>query len=85
MSVVVSKIAESEFPNCMHSLAAAFHLMNVDPAGVVITLPREQWWKLQCQIESRFRGLMTYDGRGGKDAVWHEFTYMGFKFRPGPT
>lgn len=68
-----------EFPNCMHALAAACHMQGINPQDVTISLPRDQWWKLQCAIERQYAGFMTYDGR---QKVLDSFQYMGFKFRP---
>jgi hypothetical protein len=66
-----------EFPACMHALAGALHRMCVDPDKVEIVLPRNEWWKLQCALERKFRGLMRYQGLGD---LKPEFRYMGFKF-----
>lgn len=72
-------IAEKyEFPNCVHALSAGFHMLNIDPQLVTISLPREQWWKLLCTLESKFRGVMKFNGLGTPP---DEFKYMGISFR----
>jgi hypothetical protein len=68
-----------DFPNCMHMLSAAFHRNNINPGAVEITLPRDEWWRLACVFERKFRDTMRYDGRGPEIA---EFQYMGFTFKP---
>ena len=67
-----------EFPNCMHALAAAMHRHNVDPGHLTILLPQEEWCRLWCALESKFRGMMMFDG---SIALPGEFMYMGFKFK----
>ena len=66
------------FPNCMHYLSAALHREMVEPGKVTISLPFDEWWRLHCALERKFRGMMRYDGRG-QDPT--EFIYMGFRFR----
>jgi len=66
------------FPNCMHALASAMHRHNINPAAMTITLPYDEWWRLWCALEARFRGMMIFDGRGSRPS---EFSYMGFKFK----
>lgn len=70
-----------QFPNCMHALAAALHRQRIDPHVVTITLPYPQWWSLWSDLDRRFNGFMTFDGRG---AVPAEFHYLGFTFKPAP-
>lgn len=71
--------SKHDFPNCLHSLAAAMHMQQIDPRVVEITLPFDEWWKLYCVIEARFRGLLPpFDGRQNLDC----FRYMGFEFKP---
>lgn len=67
-----------EFPNCMHALNAGLHRLNIDPGTVEIVLPHDEWWRLWCALESRYRGLMSYEGRG---LTPDSFRYMGFTFR----
>lgn len=69
-----------DFPNCMHMLSAAMHRNNINPAAMTISLPREEWWKLACVLEQKFRGLLRYDGRD--PLMLEQFEYMGFKFKP---
>lgn len=71
-----------EFPGCIHVLSAALHSMAIDPADMTISLPREEWWKLQCALERQFRGLMSYDGRA--PVLSDEFRYMGVRFKVAP-
>jgi hypothetical protein len=71
------KINYYEFPYCMHAMAAALHLLNVDPAEMRISLPFDEWWKLWCALERKYRGLMRFDGRGRPA---DEFQYMGVTF-----
>lgn len=68
-----------EFPNCMHALSAGMHMLRIDPHEVTISLPRDKWWSLHCEIERRFRGFMRFDGRA---LAPEEFRYMGFRFIP---
>jgi len=63
----------------MHALAAAMHRNNIAPAGMKISLPRDEWWKLWCALERKFRGIMPYDGRTSGTAM-EKFQYMGFTF-----
>lgn len=72
-------MSDFEFPNCMHQMSAALHMQRIDPASVTITMPREDWWRLWCVLDSKYRNLMTFDGRG---AVPESFRYMGFTFKP---
>ncbi len=71
------KIEDIDFPNCMHVLAAGFHMNGIDPADVTITLPDKKWWDLACLLESRFRGFLVFDGRAPQ---LEKFRYMGFNF-----
>lgn len=73
-------MSKYDFPECMHAMAAAMHMESIDPHGVTISLPRDEWWKLYCSLERRFRGLMAYDGRRFPMAA-DEFRYMGFLFK----
>jgi hypothetical protein len=68
-----------DFPECMHALGAAFHMRRIDPQSVTITLPRDKWWDLRCELQRKLEGLLRYDGRG---ALPDEFRYMGFRFIP---
>ena len=67
-----------EFPYCMHALAAGLHNLNIDPEKTEIALPFDEWWRLWCTIESKFRGMMRFDGRA--DGPPQRFQYMGFTF-----
>ena len=78
----MSEIDYYEFPNCMHALGAALHRENIDPAVVEISLPHDEWWRLWCALDRKFKGrkfkgLMAFDGRS---IVPTEFQYLGFKF-----
>jgi hypothetical protein len=67
-----------EFPQCMHALAAGLHRENINPGKMIITLPFDDWWRLQCAIERKYEHIMTHDGRG---ALADKFHYMGFTFQ----
>ena len=71
------KVNYYEFPNCMHVLNAALHMLQIDPGCVTIELPFDQWWKLSQILQSKFSGLMYFDGR---QRELDSFKYMGFKF-----
>jgi hypothetical protein len=76
----MSKTDYYEFPYCMHALAAGLHRCNVDPGKMEIALPFDEWWRLWCAVESKFRGMMRFDGRSGIDGPPSKFQYMGFTF-----
>lgn len=61
-----------------HRLCAALHADNIDPADVVVLLPRDAWWRLQTRLEQLYSGFMKFDGRG---LLKEEFQYMGITFR----
>ena len=65
------------FPTCMHALSGALHRECIDPSKVEISLPWDQWWKLHCSLERKFRGLLRFQGLG---EVPQSFRYMGFSF-----
>lgn len=71
------KINYFEFPTCMHALAGALHCAFVDPGKVEIALPWDDWWRLNCALERKFRGMLRFQGLG---EVPQYFQYMGFKF-----
>lgn len=66
-----------DFPDCMHALAAAFHMQGIDPSDVTIRLPHDKWWDLYSALERRVRGFMLCDPR---QPLPRGFRYMGFFF-----
>jgi len=76
----MSDINYYEFPNCMHAFSAALHMHNIDPGKVEISLPFDEWWRLWCVLESKFRGMMRFDGRSADHTPPTSFQYMGIKF-----
>ena len=68
----------TEFPECMHVLAVALHMEGVDPSTMTISMPYDSWFALWCSIDRKFRGFMTYDGRGLTPL---SFKYMGVTFK----
>lgn len=79
MADVKRDCSEYEFPTCLHKLAASMHILNIDPASITIQIPYSDWWKLQCELERKFRGFMLHTGQG---PLVEEFQYQGFKFVP---
>ena len=71
----MSDINYYEFPNCMHAFSAALHIHNIE-----ISLPFDEWWRLWCVLESKFRGMMRFDGRSDTGKPPTSFQYMGIKF-----
>jgi len=65
------------FPNCMHALSGALHREFIDPDKVEIALPWNEWWKLNCALERKFRGMLRFQGLG---EIPQNLSYMGFKF-----
>lgn len=63
----------------VHEFCAALHLEHCNPGEVEILLPHDQWWRLQCSIDRKFRGFMYYDGRRPFDVNY--FIYLGLTFR----
>jgi hypothetical protein len=67
------------FPDCMHALAAAFHMQHINPGDVTISLPHEKWWALLNTIDRKYSsGFVNFDGRGAPPTSFH---YMGFEFK----
>lgn len=69
-----------QFPDCLHPVGAALHMLGCSPAGMVVELPRDTWWKVRCEIDRRWPQFMQqrFDGRG---ALSDEFECMGMRFR----
>lgn len=65
------------FPDSVHRLAASFHMQRINPDKVRICLPRDDWFNLWSILDSKYRGLMTFDGRGQLPL---EFRYNGITF-----
>lgn len=68
-----------KFPECLHPVSAALHMMGLDPSEMVIELPRDAWWQVRCELDRRYdRGLTRFDGRG---MLSDDFACMGVRFR----
>ena len=77
----MSNDSKYQFPTCLHPVSAALHMLGINPADMVIELPREQWWTVYCEMERRFardNRSSPFDGRG---PVPSEFICMGVRFR----
>jgi hypothetical protein len=79
---MAGSMSKFEFPDCMHAMAAAFHMQHVDPGCVTISLPRTKWWELLNAIDRKYQaGILRFDGRG---PMTDRFQYMGFTFAVEP-
>lgn len=65
----------------MHALGASLHAELIDPGSVRIVLPFDDWWKLWCALDRKYRWIMKFDGRGDRPT---QFKYMGFTFEHEP-
>jgi hypothetical protein len=74
----VSAPEKFQFPICLHPISAALHMLGVNPGEMVIELPFEAWWAVRCEMDRKFPGVHTFDGRGDLSDT---FQVMGVKFR----
>jgi hypothetical protein len=72
------KPGECEFPECLHPISAALHMMGHDPNAMVIELPRRTWWEIKCAIERKYPSAEPFNGRA---MLSNEFHVMGVRFR----
>jgi hypothetical protein len=70
---------KDRFADAVHLFCAALHYERIQPQSVVVTLPADDWFKLQQSIERHMRGFMTFDGRG---QIQHEpYVPAGYRAR----